>query len=272
MKGEVDPKAIARRKFAEPDTKSVDVIGRYATDPWRLTRVLLDAISERAGPGSPVVELGFGSGWLLEEMARELPRARLYGLDMSPATAIRASELYGQDVRVLIGDMERMPVPDARFDVIVTCWTLYFMRDVDGAVEELKRCLRPGGRLVAATNGADHQVELGRLVNEALSTALGKGPDPDIAERFDLTTGGAVLRRHFASVELREWTGEMVIDAVGPMLALWENWRPQSLTAGENELAFEAFRDIVERELERNGKIRMTRHGGAFVADLERTP
>ena len=64
----------------------------------------------------------------------------------------------GVDARV--GDVQEPPFEDASFDVVVAAWMLYHVPDLDRAVAELARVLRPGGRLVATTNAADHLQEM----------------------------------------------------------------------------------------------------------------
>lgn len=193
-----DPKLAAQERFANRDwgDQGLSLVERCATDPPIVVAGLIDAVRERARPGSRVIELGFGAGWLLEELRKELPDAQLYGLDMSPGFAGRTYQEHGDRVRVLMGDMERLPFADASFDVVVTFWTLYFMRDIDAALAEIKRCMAPGGRLIAGTNAPDHEAECGELVSEAIRVALGRDePDHDVAARFDLDTGGAYVRR-----------------------------------------------------------------------------
>ncbi|MEX2159068.1 MAG: class I SAM-dependent methyltransferase, partial [Dehalococcoidia bacterium] len=165
----IDPKTAAQERFAQGNWNStgMDLVERCATDPPFVVRGLIDAIRERASTGSRVCELGFGPGWLLEALLEEPFDSALYGLDLSPGMAQHAHEQYGDRVRVLLGDMEQLPFPDATFDVIVTCWTLYFMNDIDRALAEMKRCLTPRGRLIAAASAPDHEAECGELVSEA---------------------------------------------------------------------------------------------------------
>ena len=84
--------------------------------------------------------------------------------------------MLGSRVAIIQGEMERLPFADDSFDAVVTCWTLYFMTDIDATLEEIKRTLRPGGRLVAATVAPDQQIELDRLHQAAVEATLGPRP------------------------------------------------------------------------------------------------
>lgn len=118
-----DRKAFAQRRFATPDVGVglIELAERYATDAPEVVRTLLETVGPRRSKADRVCELGFGSGWLLEEMARELPEARLYGLDMSTGMALRAQGLCGDRAAVLVGDIERLPFREGSLDVVVTC-------------------------------------------------------------------------------------------------------------------------------------------------------
>ena len=104
----------------------------------------------------------------------------------------------GVDARV--GDVQELAFEDASFDCAVAAWMLYHVPDLDRGLSELARVLRPGGRLVAATNSIDNMHELWSLVGRDRRTE-------DV--RFFAENGEEPLRRHFPSVERRDAVGEM---------------------------------------------------------------
>ena len=96
-----------------------------------------------------------------------------------------------------LGDVQELPFPDASFDCAVAAWMLYHVPDVDRALSELARVLRPGGRLIAVTNYFDHLSEL-----RALAVTR---PDPEWA--FSGDNGRALLARYFGAVDEQEAAG-----------------------------------------------------------------
>ena len=223
-----DPKQAAIRKFGSARADSaLDVILRYATDVEAGIETLLTAIAEALPDGGRACELGFGSGWLLREMLAWLPDAQTYGLDMSAPFVANAQREFAGRAAIVRGDMDALPFRDGALDVAVTCWTLYFMRDIDATLAEIRRCVRAGGRVVAATVATDHMRELQELIDGAVREALGREPEADIGARFDLESGAAYMRRNFERVELREWGGELVLPEVESALLLWPNYGPQ---------------------------------------------
>jgi SAM-dependent methyltransferase len=264
-----DPRTAAREKFAGPSAWSgFNLLARCATDPPLAIATLLDAVRPaRPDARSRICELGFGEGWLLEEMARAYPDAQLCGLDQAVSRVDLAREALGDAVQLMHGDMEALPFADGAFDVIVTCWTLYFMADIDAALAGMKRCLRPGGRLVAATVAPDHMLEHEEMLSQALRAGLGRDPAPDVSLRFDTNSGAPFMDRAFAAVELRRWRGELTLPDIGTALQLFDAYPPDRLTDEENVLVRDAYRGIAEARL-RHGPIRVRRHDGAFVATV----
>jgi SAM-dependent methyltransferase len=165
--------------------------------------------------------------------------------------------------------MERLPLQEGALDVVMTCWTLYFMRDIDQALAEIKRCLRPGGRLVAVTDAPDNMAEYWQLAGQALRSALGREPDALATRRFDLDTGEPYVRRHFRDVEVRHWRGWLVLPEIAPLLRLWDAWRPDWLSQPEGDRVRAEFERLGHDWLRRDGEIRISKHGGAFVATKE---
>jgi SAM-dependent methyltransferase len=265
-----DPRAQARRKFdadSDPELWSaLDVIMAHATDPPIAIATLLDALRPSASPGACVCELGFGSGWFLEEMLTAFPQVRLLGLDMARPAKTGARTQFGGQVGVVLGDMERLPFADGVLDAITTNWTLYFMRDVDAALVEMRRCIGTGGLFVAATVAPDHMLEFDQLAGEAVRRAMGREREPDIAYRFDTETGMPFMRRAFGDVELREYSGEMVLPDVETAMVLWPGYGPQLTRADEDAAARVEFERLVAAEIARDGSWRIRRHDGVFVA------
>jgi SAM-dependent methyltransferase len=212
--------------------------------------------------------LGFGSGWLLEDLLAAHPEAELCGLDLSAGMTAHARAVLGVQVPVVRGDIECLPFADASFDVVLTCWTLYFMRDIDAALEEIKRTLRADGRIVAATVAPDHMRELDDLDAGAFRAA-GAEPQPGGSERFNLTTGLPYMERHFGRVDVRDWRGEMTLPDVETAMRFWDLlWGP-ALDADMRERVRPELAQLVGDRIAQDGAFHVSRHGGAFVGHKE---
>lgn len=101
-------------------------------------------LTQRYGVGRDVLEVGCGTGLLLERIAGFARRA--VGLDLSPAMLARARD-RGLDVHE--GSATKLPFADASFDVTCSFKVLAHVRDVGLALAEMARVTRPGGVLLA---------------------------------------------------------------------------------------------------------------------------
>ena len=106
---------------------------------------------EHAGlrPGVVALELGCGTGVFLEKVARS--GVTLHGLDLSEDLLAQARTRMAQAANVHLdrGNAEAMPYPDAHFDAVYGSSVLHHL-DLTGALREVHRVLKPGGRIVFA--------------------------------------------------------------------------------------------------------------------------
>jgi ubiquinone/menaquinone biosynthesis C-methylase UbiE len=98
--------------------------------------------------GGKVLEVAIGTGL---NIASYPPDVRLTGVDLSPAMlqiARRRADDLGRSVDLREGDAHELPFEDSSFDTVVCTFSLCNIPDVERAVTEMKRVLRPDGKLV----------------------------------------------------------------------------------------------------------------------------
>ena len=134
--------------------------------PESLAGVPESAIESFAGVGYPfaagviregdrVLDIGSGSGTDALICARLAgPKGNVYGLDMTAemrAKLLASAKAAGVDnIEVLEGDAESIPLPDASVDVVTSNGVLNLVPDKPRAIAEIHRVLRPGGRVQIA--------------------------------------------------------------------------------------------------------------------------
>jgi SAM-dependent methyltransferase len=118
---------------------------------------VIRGVIRRAGlkPGEKVLDLGTGTGSLAIEAAALVgPAGTVTGLDISPEMLSlakgRVAESGHTNIELREGRAEEMPAEDAAFDVVLASLSLMYVIDRAAAARELRRVLRPGGRVVAA--------------------------------------------------------------------------------------------------------------------------
>jgi len=109
--------------------------------------------------GQSVLDVGCGTGSLAIEAQRLVgPTGQVEGVDASPELIARARKKAGKagvDVRFTIGGAEALPFPDATFDAVLNTMVLHHLpRDTRAqCAREMRRVLRPGGRVLAVDFG-----------------------------------------------------------------------------------------------------------------------
>jgi ubiquinone/menaquinone biosynthesis C-methylase UbiE len=105
------------------------------------------------GPGERVLEVGCGHGIVLRDVARRVgPEGRAVGLDPGRVFLAIAREQadwadWGDRIELREGDVRALPFGEAEFDVVLAATTPAHVPDGQGAIREMVRVLRPGGRI-----------------------------------------------------------------------------------------------------------------------------
>ena len=106
-------------------------------------------------PGDAVLDIGSGSGTDALIAARLVgPSGRVIGLDLTEAMRdklrVNAGIAKANNLEILAGNAESIPMPDDAVDVVTTNGVLNLVPDKARAIKEIVRVLRPGGRLQLA--------------------------------------------------------------------------------------------------------------------------
>lgn len=126
--------------------------------------------------GRRILDAGCGSGPLFAALREE--GAVVTGIDQSPAMLELARQRLGEDADLRVADLaDPLPFADGEFDDVVASLVLHYLRDWDPVLAEVRRVLKPGGRLIASVN---HPM----MVN---LTHRQEGPRPDYFEQYTWT-------------------------------------------------------------------------------------
>lgn len=135
-------------RFDERAARRVEAI--YLTpDVVQQRREVMAALALQ--PGERAVDLGCGPGLLALQMLEQLgPRGGVEGIDLSPDMVALARQRCAAfaNARFQAGDVTSLPYADAQFDAAVCTQVYEYVPQVDLALCELRRVLRPGGRAV----------------------------------------------------------------------------------------------------------------------------
>jgi ubiquinone/menaquinone biosynthesis C-methylase UbiE len=148
--------------WANPSHTSSEEIANMATaleergqavDQQQVNAALVDVLAP--APGERLFEAGCGSGLLCRQVAPAIaPNGRVTGLDISPGLTRIAQKIAGEAglanrIQWCSGKAEALPFPDACFDKALAARLLLHVSDPENILKEMRRVLRPGGKLVA---------------------------------------------------------------------------------------------------------------------------
>lgn len=127
-----------------PDASAESFAG--VANPWSMGRLT---------PGERVLDLGSGAGTdslIAAQMVGE--QGRVTGIDMTQEMLAKAraaaAEMGATNVEFVEAEAERLPFPDASFDVVISNGVIDLVPDKDAVFMELFRVLAPGGRIQVA--------------------------------------------------------------------------------------------------------------------------
>jgi len=126
-----------------PDYDRVERMMAFGSGPWYRRRALT-----RAGlaPGMQVLDVAMGTGLVAREaMAIAGESGHVIGLD--PSVGMVREARRSLSLPVILGRGEQLPVRDANFDFLSMGYALRHVSDIDAAVGEYFRVLKPGGRV-----------------------------------------------------------------------------------------------------------------------------
>lgn len=113
-------------------------------------QLLLETFGDLAG--KRVFDAGCGKGRFARVLFERHPRAHIFALDLSEAML----RFVPEGVRPCSGTMTALPFRDGVFDCVYATESLEHAVDIEAAVAELCRVLKPGGRIVIIDKNADH--------------------------------------------------------------------------------------------------------------------
>jgi SAM-dependent methyltransferase len=207
-------------------------VERYARDAAPRTRPFAVALVEHLPPpvGAHVLDVATGTGHVAVEAARRVgPGGSVLATDFLPAWEpfVCATASAAGVGNVLFASMpaEALALPDASFDVAYCQFGLMFVPEPQRALREMRRVLRPGGRIGIAVWSVPEKVGLfliPRIVAPALPPTTGEAPPspmsmgaPGLIEDLVAEAGFRDVVRHALTISH---------DVADPEL-VWQQWR-----------------------------------------------
>ncbi len=215
-----------------------------------------------------VVDVGCGAGFYLHP-ARQRCR-RYIGGDISLGML---QSLPAGDYALLNLDAMFLPFGRESLDVVLANHMLYHVPNTRAAISQFQKVLKPGGRLIAATNSSFNMLELKQLI-QIIAAYFGIDQNPeglksDFVWPFTLENGGDLLRGSFSVVERYDLKSALVFPTAEPLLAYIDSTRDGYLPYLPPTVSWSNFLEEIRQQLQvlirEYGEFRVRKHSGVFI-------
>ena len=108
-----------------------------------------------------LLDVGTGTGALLEQLHARYPAARLTGVDIALNMCLKSQQKMGVACSVVNGTAEALPFKTGMFDLVVSASVMQWVSDLSAAIREMCRVVRPGGDISIAffCHGSLHELQ-----------------------------------------------------------------------------------------------------------------
>lgn len=212
--------------------------------------------------GMRILEIGCGNGALWTENLKQLPESVHITLnDISEGMLRDVRKTLHNDARFAYRcfDAKKIPFKDASFDVVFANHMLFYCDDISRVIDECRRVLKPGGKLICSTYSRKHRREITELVQEfdreiVLSSDI-------LYERFGLENGREILGQNFECIDCLICEDSIEINDSEPLIAYIV-----SCHGNQNRILidrYKEFREFVSEKV-KNG-FHITKDAGIFI-------
>ncbi len=222
-----------------------------------------------------LLDLGAGAGLYYPQVRRISDQIEYHALDVSEE-ALRAHP--GQDdprAMLVMGDAHLLPYASGQFDVVMANHMIYHLADVDQALTEIRRVMKPDGVLIVATNSQQSMPELHVLMRRAIVVLTRTGsshvqPPLPSSDLFALESGCRKLSKYFYGVVRYDLPGSLIFQESEPLLAYIESMRPDREPQLPADVPWDAMMSIMRQQinyvLNHLGELVINKLSGALIA------
>jgi ubiquinone/menaquinone biosynthesis C-methylase UbiE len=195
-------------------------------------------------------------------------------------TEIKAKEAGVENLHFVRGYAEAIPLPRNSADILMANWVFYHFSDIAKAIDEIKRVVKPGGKIAIATNGPENKLEHHAILRSMAEdmTEMGGGLGEDInplvrppspfSRKFSSAYARRLLPKHFQVDDEINQRSVYKIDLETLALLFWSidsyrfSFEPPNLAALMYKKAREKQFDKLKQEI---------KEVGAFYDSIDRS-
>jgi SAM-dependent methyltransferase len=265
-----DPKTV-RRQYASDvylrirqETHEQYTVPKVDFPEWVLSRLQWHGDEH-------ILDIGSGGGNYFKALRRKWPDVTYHAIDQSPGIL----RTHPSTKRVVVADAQALPFADGAFDVVMANHMLYHVPDIEQAILEGRRVLKPDGIFMASTNSIQSMPEFHALFRRGMLLLSTPGkiysqPPLPAQTNFALENGTRILSRYFYGVVRYDLPSTLVFPSVEPVMAYLESTRstrepqlPETINWDDLMLV---MREQVSRVLSHFGELVINKVSGVLIA------
>ncbi|OLP44412.1 class I SAM-dependent methyltransferase [Rhizobium oryziradicis] len=214
--------------------------------------------------GDHVLDIGCGPGWFWSSARDKLPKTLDLTLcDLSEGMVkeaqARCEPLNFGAFKCQQADASALPFEDQSFDAIIAMHMLYHVPDLEKAIADMHRLLKPGGFLAVTTNGIGDSAKIYQL-----ATVFGSPPHNPVASVFGFDHANRMLSAQFGNVRMSQHPARLHITDPEDVFMMLTSFPPGD-EADENQLA--NLRDAIAKEfVAGKGALETEKQFGLFLS------
>lgn len=224
--------------------------------PWLFEQIDFSHINK-------LLEVGCGNGKLWKNNKINLRNREIFLSDSSQGMVDEVRKTLGNDFNCMVFDCEKIPFKDNYFDAVIANHVLFYVYDINKALEEIRRVLNPLGVFYCSTYGSNHMKEINDIVQEFDSRVILS--QTKLYDVFGLENGLDILKPYFKNIKMKRYDDCLVVDKSKPIIDYI-----MSCHGNQNEIIgpnLNEFREFVDSIIKEKGYIRITKDAGIFVCN-----
>lgn len=205
-----------------------------------------------------VLEVACGNGRLWQN--KDFIASKVVLTDISKGMVDDASKILGNQYDYNVCAIEELPYLDNSFDVVIANHVLFYIKDINKALKEIKRVLKKDGVLYCTTYGDNHMREITEMVKEfdpRISLA-----NINLYDIFGLANGKEILSKHFIDIKTLNHEDYLEVDNYQPIVDYII-----SCHGNQNEIISNRvveFNNFIKGKFA-HGNIRISKDAGMFI-------
>jgi DNA-binding transcriptional MerR regulator/ubiquinone/menaquinone biosynthesis C-methylase UbiE len=234
-------------------------VNKYGWMPWYFDELKLPNQCR-------ILELGCGDASLWKKNKDRVPKDLDITLSDFSIGMLNDAKLNlgkkAEDFKFQIIDAEDIPYEDCSFDIVIANHMLYHVQDIERALSEIFRVLKPGGNFYASTVGQNHMIEIREIMCKFKSETMDI-KSSDITSRFKLENGMSMLKKWFINLEMKRYEDNLIVTEATPIIDYIFSM-PGNVGESFNKERLEELTKYLKHKITTESGIHITKDTGFF--------